>query len=208
VADQADELRGVPGADEQADPRLAGDRVQDEVPVRGQVVHAGLAEQFRPDGARQVPGQEPGHLRGLLRVGLVPAGLLGDEPAGHVAGRLHRGLAVDREAVERRVVVVEDPDREPVRREGAQVRRGEVADLLLGEGERDLEPQAGGHRLGPRAGADGERPGLEDLAVGVHLDVVGEGHDLAGRRPVQEPHAECPRPGDMRRVDPPDVQDA
>ncbi len=135
-------------------------------------------------GVRQVPGQELGHLGGLPGVGLEPAGLLGDEPVGHVAGRLHRRLAVDREVVERPVGAVEHPDGKTVRREGPQVGRGEIADLLLREGEGKVKPQVRRHRLGPRAGADGERAGLEHLALGVHLDVVAAGDDLAGRCPV------------------------
>jgi hypothetical protein len=103
---------------------------------------------------------------------------------------------------------VEDPDRKPVRREGAQVSRGEVGDLLLGESERDAELHARERGRGPGPGAHGQRAAFEDRFVGTDLDMIGVRDDLKDRRILQEGHPEGEGTGDVGGVGAPDVEDA
>ena len=87
---------------------------------------------------------------------------------------LHRtALAVDREAVEARVVHP-DPDRQPVGGEACTVRR-EVRDLLPEDGQRQCDAERLEQRGRPGVGRDDDPSRAPGLAT--RLD-----HDLAGTR--------------------------
>jgi len=140
---------------------------------------------MRAEGGRQAGPQEAGQAPGGGRVGVEAAGPGGDLAAADVLGGLERGARPHREAVEARVVHP-DPDREPADREGARVGGREVAELLLGDHQRQPRAELGEQLVGPGVDAQQQPRGAPGAAGGPHLDGIPEIADLGHRGLVQQ----------------------
>ena len=148
-------------------------------------------------GGRQAGLEEPGQAGGGGPVGVEPAGGGGDLATADVLGDLEGGTRPDREPVEARVVHP-DPDREPADRERLRVGRAEVAELLLGHHQRQLDAELAEQPAGPGVGAQQQPPGPEggagrgDLDRGAEVPdggdrgLVEQGGAVAGGQPLQQ----------------------
>jgi hypothetical protein len=165
---------------------VIGQPIDDEVAVRGQRVETGLRVDLGPEHAGQVLLQEPGQPG---EADLVP--LVGPRGRRHlvatdVLGRLGTGLAVRREAVERRVVHP-DPDREAVGREGLRVGCREVRDLGLDDRERQSPVEGGEQVVRPGIGGkDHPRCAMDRAGGGLDLELATAGVPQPGHRGLFE----------------------
>src|SRR5579859_207621 len=185
LAQQRSELVGVAGAATNEYPRVLRQRVDDEVAVGRHVVQAGLGVELGAEEPGDVLAQ-PVLGRALAdRVRLERARGSRDQRAGRVNAHLGGHLAIDRKAVDG-LRPVPDEDREAVFRKIAQVGRGVVSDLLLGDAQAQRPAQRQQQLIRPGAGGDDEPAGAKRALRRVHLHPIVSGADGMHRATLEE----------------------
>ena len=165
--------------------------IDDEVTVRRQGVQAALG----PDG-RAGTGDDLAHERRksfphhVIRC--TTSVIARDGGSAAVLRGLDGRLAVGGEAVVGRLVHP-DPHREDV---GTELRRpggSEVGDLLLGDGQRQVDAERGEQAGGPCVGSDHHASRADHTVGGDQVDAVGAGHDRLDAGVVMQRRAEFAR---------------
>ncbi len=163
LAEHAGELEPVGGAQPDHRPFVAGDMVEDELPVGGHRVQAGPLLDDRPGGAGEELLLEPDQPLPVRRVGVERAVVPGRRGPADVLADLHPRPVDVGEPVERRVVHP-DPHRHRAELGGGV----EVRHLLLGDHEVHRPAQPGDDLVGPGVGGDDEPVDVDPLVAGDH----------------------------------------
>ncbi len=162
--DDRREFERVSRADRDVHVRVFGERIDDEIAIGGQRVEARFHQMLGTERARKYLRDELAHSPRDIRIGFESARVGVDGFAAGILRNLHRGLAENRKAVERRIVHP-NPNRKCRRVERTQVPRRKIHGLLFGYFERNRDVELAECTRTPRTGSDNERPRVIALAV-------------------------------------------